>query len=330
MPRKGDIRAWPRLGEPPMGLTYQGEQYLQWLKRRGNRPDTIQSVFMDLRLFFEWCAKRDTQDITSINAALLESYQRYVSNCRKSTGEYLTARTRAGRINTVRELCAYLIREEIILNNGAAELQLPRLPKTLPCGILTPEEIERLLKQPNTASLDGLRDKAMLELTYATGMRAVELVALDVADFDVEREAIRIRNIANGREREVPIGKRAVKWLQQYLSVTRSEWILEKPDEAALFIGMLGNRLARGYVEHCMGNYARAAGLSGGALRSLRSTVTVAMLEAGADARYAQEMFGHARLRTTMGYMRLSINKLCEVHAATHPTEIRNRARLKK
>jgi integrase/recombinase XerD len=328
MPVRGATRPWPALGAAPLGLTHQAERYLTKLAQSGLSSTTVRKRHDALRLFLEWCAARSLAEAPELTPAVLERYQRHLHELRTRQGRPLAVRTRFLRVDAVRELCAFLLREGAVTENPAAGQALLRTPKRLPRGMLTLDEVERLLAQPTIETLDGLRDRAMLEVIFAAALRAVELASLDLDDFDAARGSLRIKAGPRRREHEVPLSERAVTWLQWYLAKTRAEWSLQRPEEPALFIGQLGARLDLGYLEHRLGRYAKAAGLSmAGVFHALRDTVAAGLLEGGVDARVVQELLGHTSLRSTMRYTRVSIARLHAVHERTHPAEIRRRQR---
>jgi len=182
MPRRGAVRPWPELGAPPQGLSHQSRLYLAWHKQRGHSTETLRGVHDDLRLFLEWCAERSLTEANDLTPAILERYQRRLFDLRTRDGRKLAAQTQFTRLNVVRELCAFMMRSGSVKKNAAEDLALPRLSRRLPRGMLASAEVDRLLAQPDTTTADGLRDRAMLEVVYATAIRAVELVALDLRD----------------------------------------------------------------------------------------------------------------------------------------------------
>ena len=196
---------------------------------------------------------------------------------------------------------------------------MPRLEFRLPKAVLTVHEAEIVLAQPNIGDPLGLRDRAILETFYSTGMRRSELIHLSLYDLDRERSTIMVRQGKGKKDRMVPIGERALSWIAKYLGEVRPTLVLE-PDDGTLFqtarrAAVLDDRLSqlvREYVD-------KAAMGKRGSCHLFRHTMDTLMLEGGADIRFIQAMLGHAELSTTEIYTRVSIRKLQEIHAATHP-----------
>lgn len=203
--------------------------------------------------------------------------------------------------------------------NPAADLELPRKPnKTLPRS-LSLAEVHAVLNRPDVADPLGIRDRAILETFYSTGIRRRECSRIDVDDLDRERGLLAVRKGKGGKDRVVPIGERALYWLGLYLEKTRP--LLETPQsERALFLSGYGERLSAGYIGNWVRRVIDAAGIARtGSCHLLRHSCATHMLENGADIRFIQQLLGHARLDTTQIYTDVSIVQLREVHARTHP-----------
>jgi integrase/recombinase XerD len=205
-----------------------------------------------------------------------------------------------------------------LLHNPASEIELPRLPKPLP-RVLTASEAELILHQPNVADPVGIRDRAMLEVFYSTGMRRTELLRLRLYDVDREAGIVTIREGKGKKDRVIPIGERAVAWLDKYLDQARPRLATE-PDDMTLFLTVQGEPLGRTTLSYIIRQYVEAAGIGKhGACHLFRHTMATLMLEGGADIRFIQQMLGHARLDTTQIYTHVSIRMLKQIHSATHP-----------
>lgn len=322
MPRKGDIRPWPELGQPPRGLTSRTRQHYEWLRTQYT-ASTLRSRYKELRRFLEWCAERDIYEPEHITLPVIERYQRHLFNARKSRGGLpLSASSQYGFLNAVRQLCSWLTRNNFILYNPASDLIMPKLPKRLPRSVLSTEEVERLMSQPDIHTPLGIRDRAMLELLYSTGARRAEVVGLEVPDLNAEQSVLMIRNGKGRRDRMVPIGARALRWVLKYLTDVRPELAAQCAESRCLFLGEQGTALCAEYVSHRFRRYIEAAEIEKpGACHTLRHSMATGMLEGGSDVRFIQEMLGHVNLKTTEVYTRVSIEKLRAVHAKTHPAE---------
>jgi integrase/recombinase XerD len=180
--------------------------------------------------------------------------------------------------------------------------------------------MEKVLEQPDTETFVGIRDRAILEVFYCTGIRRTELMRLKIDDLDRERGVLTIREGKGKRDRTVPIGERALFWLDQYLSRVRTEMATE-PDQGLIFLTSTGVSFTPNHLSWLVRKYIRAANIEkNGACHIFRHTIATLMLEGGADTRYIQEMLGHARLDTTQIYTHVSIRKLKQVHTRTHPS----------
>jgi integrase/recombinase XerD len=194
--------------------------------------------------------------------------------------------------------------------------------------VLTQDEVERLLGSIDTTTPKGLKERAILEVLYSTGMRRLELCNLAIEDIALTRLTLCIRQGKGGKDRVVPMGERAAYWLKQYLASVRPGLVMDERN-SAVFLTDYGE----GYTEHRLGNRVkrllRDSGITvPGSCHLLRHAMATHMLENGADIRYIQAMLGHADLSTTQIYTHVSIRKLQEIHAATHPAKLENHALL--
>ena len=188
--------------------------------------------------------------------------------------------------------------------------------------ILTADEVERIMSQPDTKTRLGVRDRSILETFYSTGMRRVELRNLKVSDLDFERGTVLIRNAKNKRDRVIPIGERALYWINRYLNDIRPLLVRHKlPDQNYLFIGQVANRPFRLHtLTEIVSRYIKQADIGKrGSCHLFRHAMATLMLENGADIRYIQEMLGHVTIESTQIYTRVAIKKLKEVHEQSHP-----------
>ena len=217
----------------------------------------------------------------------------------------------ARRLATLRSFFRFLVRRGRVRVNPAREVRTPSLPGRLP-GHLPIDQSEALFRQPLGDDEAGRRDRAILEVLYASGVRVAELSGLDVEDVDLREGSVRV--LGKGRkERIVPLGTKAVEALRAYLGARES-------DRGALFRNSRGGRLTVRSVHRIVRARARAAGLAGRVTpHTLRHTFATHLLDAGADLRLIQELLGHARLATTQRYTHVSADRLAKVYDAAHP-----------
>jgi integrase/recombinase XerD len=234
------------------------------------------------------------------------------------TGVPLGLASQATRLAHLRAWWAWLTQTYALPDNPAARLVPPRLGAPLP-PVLSAAEADRVLAQPDLATPTGVRDRAILELLYATGLRRAEVLRLTLAHLDQARGLATIRQGKGRRDRVVPLGPRAARWLLHYLAVIRPGWV-RGPDPGPVFLTARGRPLHPNHLSALVHRYLMAAGCGPrGACHRFRHTMATVMLEGGADIRVIQELLGHAKLTTTQLYTHVAIGHLQAVHAATHP-----------
>jgi integrase/recombinase XerD len=294
-------------------------EYLEWIAVQNYTPATIVTFRVSIDYFLNWCRERGLDDVVEITRPVLERYQRSLYHYRKRNGEPLTFRSQNTRLRPLKGWFRWLARQNYLLHNPASELMLPRLENRLPKHVLNVEEAEAVLRQPDVTAPEGLRDRALLEMLYATGMRRMELAALKVYDIDRERGTVMIRQGKGRKDRHIPGGERALAWLGKYIAEARPE-LLAGTDDGTVFLNHYGEPFQLWQVTHLVSDYVRKAQVGKtGSCHLFRHTVATLMLENGADVRVIQELLGHASLDTTQMYTRVSINLLKQVYAATHP-----------
>lgn len=303
----------------PDSLACHMERFLAHLAVRNYSPATITDRRHGLATFILWCAERGLERPNEVTKPVLERYQRHLYYHRKPNGEPLSFRTQAQRMIPLRAWFKWLARENHILSNPASELELPRPEKRLPALVLTADEAEAIMAMPDTGTALGLRDRAILELLYATAIRRSELVNLKVHDVDYPRAMLIVRKGKGNKDRVLPLGERATVWLAAYRDRVRPGLVAGR-DSHHLFLSRQGAALDPKRLSEKVRGYVEASGIGKpGSCHLLRHTAATLMLEGGADIRFIQAMLGHESLETTQIYTRVSALKLAEIHAATHP-----------
>ena len=234
----------------------------------------------------------------------------------------LGLRTQQQLIGAIRGWCKWLTREGHIPANPAADLELPRMPRTLPRTLLSVEQVRQLMRQPDVEGLTGVRDRAMLELLYGTGMRRSELMRLQLGDVNLAQATVFVRQGKGRKDRYVPMGESARHWLARYVVEVRP--MLTSQAQIAgtgwtLFLTDYGEPYDQNRLSGLVAGHLRRIGVEQGSCHALRHACATHMLEAGAELRYIQVLLGHADLSTTQIYTHVAIGKLMAVHAATHP-----------
>jgi len=300
-------------------MSRQVEKYLEWMIGKGYSEYTASSRWYELRYFIVWSEERGIGDATEVTTAILERYRTWLHHRRLGDGRAYTSRAQYSRLMSLRGFFKWLKKEKKMAVNPALEMEMPKVGKPLPRNILSKEEMELVLEQVNPEGKMGLRDRAVLEVFYSTGLRRSELRRLLVDDIDMERGVVFVREGKGKKDRVVPIGERALHWVVRYLDELRGR-LARLPDEGVLFLNKLGKAMSDDNLSYMAGQYVGAAGLGKkGSCHLFRHTMATLMLEGGADIRYIQEMLGHARLETTQIYTKVSIRKLKEVYERTHP-----------
>jgi len=203
---------------------------------------------------------------------------------------------------------------------------LPAVPASTVADSVSVSEAEEVLAQPAVKEILGLRDRAILEVFYSTGIRRSELAGLGIYDFDWQRGWLTIRQGKGKKDRVIPIGERALAWVDRYVTEIRPR-LLTRADEATVFLTHEGNPLTPTYLSELVHGYVDDAKIGKrGSCHLFRHTAATLMLENGADLRYVQEMLGHSSPETTQIYTRVSIRKLKEIHSATHPARLERTA----
>ena len=238
-----------------------------------------------------------------------------------TTERKLAKTTVARKVASLRAFFRYLQRQAVVTRSPAQELQTPKRPRALPKA-LTEDAVATLLAFPDPTVPAGLRDRAILETLYATGLRASELVALDLSDLSLEANQegeVRVRKGKGGKERVALLGKPAVAALENYLQTARPELAQDKPT-AALFLNRFGVRLSDRAVRRLFDQACGAVAASHKVTpHTLRHSFATHLLDHGADLRVVQELLGHADLSTTQIYTHVSTTRLKEVYETAHP-----------
>jgi integrase/recombinase XerD len=295
------------------------DSWLDYLEQRAYSERTLAKTRWCLRDFLSWCQDRDLIDPATITKPILESYQRHLFHYRQKSGKPLGVTTQRDRLGTLQRFFRWLCKENHLPANPAADLELPRKPaKTLPKA-LSEDELAALFATADTSDVLGIRDRCMLELLYSCAIRRSELTSLDIEDVDPGRGLVSVRKGKGGKSRVLPLGDRAKHWFERYRDEARPRLELDT-SERALFLSGYGMRLNPNYVGNWVKRTMKAVGIEKqGSCHLLRHSCATHMHDNGADIRFIQILLGHASLETTQIYTEVSIEKLREVHARTHP-----------
>lgn len=319
MPKKIQLSGDPSV---PRGLHRLVKRHLKWMRMVNFSPRTIRARFSQLNAFLKWCTDHHFVKPGQVTKRFLEMYQRHVSTVRsEATGNRLCSGAQLGRLVAVRVFFKWMARKRVIRYSPAADMDLPRMEKRLPKIVLSHSQVERILGLPDVSKPMGLRDRAMLEAFYSTGLRRSELISIKLDELYTERGLLIVNQGKGKKDRVVPIGRRALGWIKRYLDEARPILARRKKREH-LFLSRTGEALSPTGVSILVREYLTKAGINvRGACHMFRHSMATAMLENGTDIRYIQEMLGHADLKTTQIYTHVNPHKLKEIHALTHPAD---------
>ncbi|MDQ7086440.1 MAG: tyrosine-type recombinase/integrase [Acidobacteriota bacterium] len=301
-------------------------RFLERMRVAGFSPRTIDSYRSHIGFFLAWLDREtNVEEVTAVTPEILHGYQTWLYGYTDDGGRGLAIATQAARLSVVRAFFRWLVKTDVLLYDPAAGLELPKRKGILPRSVLTKKEVERLLAAPDVTTPLGLRDRAMLEVLYSTGIRNAELRALTVYDLDLDRGLVRINEGKNAKDRVVPLGEVACRWLREYLDVARPKLLVrDNAGEQTVFLSKNGRPLLPLGVIDRIRRLAKAAGIERPVTpHSMRHTFATHMLRGRADIRHIQAMLGHASVATTQIYTRVEVTDLKTVHRRCHPREKR-------
>ncbi len=280
-----------------------------WMEN-GLSPNTLSSYTADLAGLSEWLSANDAE----LEKASREHLLKYLSH---QITKASSPRTTARLLSCMRRFYQYLVRENIISNDPSAQIESPKLGRPLPSS-LTEKEVDELLLAPDLETLEGFRDKVMLEVLYATGLRVSELVGLSVDQLNLRQGIVRITGKGN-KERLVPLGEVALDWLARYQKETR-KLLLKARECDALFPTRRGAAMSRQAFWYLLKRYAKIANIQTPiSPHTMRHAFASHLLNHGADLRVVQLLLGHSDLSTTQIYTHLARERLKNLHEQHHP-----------
>jgi len=288
------------------------ERFLTYLRAgRSASPYTVKNYGNDIGQFLDYCRTQGVNSLEQVNRSLLRSYLAELG-----TIGYVKASI-ARRVAELRSFGDFLVREQVLERNPFRMVSAPRIPKRLP-QYLTVAEAAALLAAPDTSTPLGLRNRAIIEVLYAAGLRVSELVGLDVADVDLAQAQVRVMG-KGGKERIGLLGRQAMQAMRAYLKVGRSALLGRRPTNA-LWLNHRGGRLTVRGVALILSQAGKQAGIrTPVSPHVLRHSFATHLLDGGADLRVVQELLGHADLSTTQIYTHVSQSRAREVYIRAHP-----------
>ena len=301
------------------------QHYLEALAIQGYSQTTIKNRDSLTREFIQWCDERDLKTPQEITKPILERYQKYLHYYRQANGKPRTRSSQKNAVVALKGFFKWLAQQNHLLYNPASELQAPKTPTQLPRVILSLDDINSILDQPDIETPDGLRDRVIMELFYSTGLRRTELVNLNTDDIDLRRGTLIVKNGKGNKDRYLPLSETMQAWLIKYLEAREQ---LEGPrSDDRLFLTDYGEPYEGSHLGHQIKRYLKQANINAtGSCHLFRHAMATHMLDNGADIRFIQAMLGHSDLNTTQVYTHVSIEKLRALHAATHPAGLTHEA----
>lgn len=278
---------------------------------KGLAANTLESYQRDLFAYTDYLKSQDVTEIGASTRSHIISYLVILQKKGRATA------TLSRNLASIRAFYQFLVRDRHLDHDPSVHLETPKIEKRLP-KVMSLEEVEALLEEPQQSQPSGLRDKAMLELLYATGIRVSELVNLNLGDSNLEMGFLKCMG-KGSKERMIPLGKMAISVIRLYMESARPR-LVKAGGESALFLNHLGKRMTRQGFWKIIKKYASQAGITADITpHTLRHSFATHLLENGADLRSVQEMLGHADISTTQIYTHVTRTRIKEVYSKTHP-----------
>ena len=310
--------------------------FLEHLTLRNFSPLSIRQRDLAIRVFLGWLAGKGINEIGQVDREVFENYKAWLSGYLTREGKLLTTKTIGERLSIIQCWFAWLKKKGVISYNPIAGVKGPRWRRSLPRGVMRPDEIRRVMEQPDLRSIIGYRDRTVMEVLYSTGARAAELLALRVPDVDLQKKMARIRNGKGGRDRFVPLSTPCCRFLARYLAVIRPElakctrpsgnnWLKKAhTGKDLLFLSLYGGPVSKGWLATSLLRYIRKAGVTKvvSPVHSFRHSVATHLLAGGMDVRYVQVFLGHSSINSTQIYTHVERQTLQALLKKYHPREL--------
>lgn len=317
--RKGGKKARPaKFLETPLGACL--DDWLDEQRRAGLRPASIEGRRLHIRRFLQWCMSYGVKRPDWISRGLVEAWLGWLDEYRTRSGGFYAENSKESMIRSVHAFLRFLHQQRRIDANPLEGTRLRRSRGGSLPMVLEEDQVTRLLELPDTGDVLGIRDRAMLELTYSTGLRRGELVRVRLSDLMRGESSLVVRQGKGGRDRIVPVGNMAREWLERYLSESRPQLVVPDAQAEELFLTAYGDGFSSMGWGQMVRKYLTKAGVKcRGGPHLLRHACATHMLEHGADLRTIQTLLGHSRVDTTEIYTHISPAHLSDVHHRTHP-----------
>jgi len=305
--------------------------FLEQMKVDGYSASSLESYKRGAEVFFFFFTERKIRNITEVTKGLLKEYRSHLYYYKQKNGKSLAVSTQADRIIALRLFFKIMKKRGELLYDFGQGIEIPRRGSRVPRNILTVEEVRTLLSLPDTGKVLGYRNRVILEVLYATGIRNGELRNLTIQDVDTESGSLTILNGKGSVDRVVPIDDNIIFLITEYMQKVRLLLVREERINPCLFLGRYGCQLNKDSIWFIVKKYAEASGIQKKiSCHVFRHSIASHLLERGMDIRYIQELLGHKNLNTTQIYTRVTINDLRRMYRRFHPKEVRKRDRARK
>jgi len=306
------------------------DRYLVWLVSTGYAETTVEGSHSDLEWLLRYLDMRGVTRVADMTREVLDHYavwirerqNHYHEDRRVSQAQVLH------RLTTLKSFGRWLAKEMIVLQDPAEDLELPRLPTNMPKVILTQGEIRKVLDAPELRSPIGYRDRALLELLYATGLRTQELLSLRVSDLDFKARTVFVRKGKGDKDRLIVVASEALGYVREYIEKVRPRFAkhMKKRDDGTLFLNFTGAKVEMNKLCYLIKRHVKAAGIDKHiTAMTFRHSIASHLLENGMDMRFIQEFLGHAKMSTTQVYAKVTLSGLRKHYNKHHPREKRFR-----
>lgn len=310
--------------------------FLEHLTLKNMSPLSVRQNDLAIRVFLGWLNGKKIKEISHVDREIFENYKAWLSIYTSRKGEPLAVGTIRDRLFVVQRWFAWLKKKGVLAYDPIADVKAPRRKKQLPRGVMRPDEIRKIMEQPDLKSIIGYRDRTIMEVLYSTGARSAELVNIKVADVDLQKKMVRIRNGKGGKDRFVPLSTPCCRFLDRYLKEIRPELLegirpcgnnwLKKANTGKdlLFLSIYGGSMGKCWLAVLMKDYIRKAGIKKAVspVHSFRHSVATHLLESGMDVRYVQVLLGHNNINSTQVYTHVERHTLQALLKKYHPREL--------
>jgi integrase/recombinase XerD len=294
-------------------------EHLKVLKRSRS---TITCYTESLATFFAFLGQEKVLDLREVMKETLSRYREYLGRQRTRKGKPYSIHTVHLKLKAVKRFFEYLEKSDMILMNPTSGMVFPKLSKKLPKNILTEKEAKKLLRAPNTSTRKGIRDRAILETFYSTGLRLEELHNLTIYDVDTTSGFLRVKKGKGAKDRVLPLGSLASKFIREYIKHARPHYTRKNPLERSLFVGVCGRRMNKIIIERMVRDYAKKARVRKRVTpHTLRHSFATHMIARDADIVYVQRLLGHSDARVTQRYTKVTPKDAKRTHRKHHPRE---------